>query len=350
MHKRLSELRNALEEKSLGALIITKMENVRYLSGFTGSSASALVTPDDTVLITDGRYRDQARIEAPQWETVVYREDLTKLISSLLEGVESTGFEATASFEFVERLREAFAGRAALQPTRDIVEEMRARKDEQEIALMRRALECAGKAFAEILPLVKPGNTEREIAAELDYKMMLFGADGPAFETVVASGPNSSMPHAGITDRVLVEGDLVVIDFGARKDGYCTDTSRTLVLGEPDRRQQALLEAVKEAGDTALSVLKAGLPASEVDGAARGVIASKGFADNFSHGLGHGVGLEVHEKPTLSALSKDVLQPGMVFTIEPGIYIEGLGGVRLEEMVLMTPGGVEVLSRAIPGR
>jgi len=348
MHKRLSELRNALEEESLGGLIITKMENVRYLSGFTGSNAVAVVTSDDCVLITDGRYRDQARIEAPQWETVVYRDDLPKSISSFLEGIESTGFEATASFEFVERLRQVFPGRSTLQTTRGIVEEMRARKDEQEIELIRQALECAGKAFSETLPLVKPGNTEREIASEIDYRMMLSGADGPAFETVVASGPNSSMPHAGITDRALAEGDLVVIDFGARKDGYCTDTSRTIVLGEPKSQQKHLLGAVEEASDAALAVLKPGIQASEVDQVARKVIADKGLADNFSHGLGHGVGLEVHEKPTLSTVSKDALQPGMVFTIEPGIYVEGWGGVRLEELVLMKADGIEVLSRDIP--
>ena len=350
MHLRLSWLRNTLEEKSLGALIITEMENVRYLSGFTGSSAVAVVTIDGTFLITDGRYREQAHLEAPEWETVIYTGQVEKAVANVLKGAVSTGFEVTASFEFVERLRGALSDRATLLPTKDIVEEPRAYKDKEEISLIRQALECAGRAFGEILPLVKPGATEREIAAELDYRMMLSGADGPAFDTVVASGPNSSMPHAGVTDRALVEGDLVVIDFGTRKNGYCTDTSRTLVLGEPDRRQKALLEAVKEAGDTAVSILKAGLPASEADEAARGVIANKGFADNFSHGLGHGVGLEVHEKPALSSLSKDVLQPGMVFTMEPGIYIEGRGGVRLEDMVLMTPGGVEVLSRAIPGR
>jgi Xaa-Pro aminopeptidase len=178
--------------------------------------------------------------------------------------------------------------------------------------------------------------------------MMLSGADGPAFDTVVASGPNSSLPHAGISDRSLAEGDLVVIDFGARKDGYCTDTSRTIVLGEPNSQQQHLLDSVKEASDAALAVLKPGIQASEVDQVARKVIADKGLADNFSHGLGHGAGLEVHEKPTLSTVSKDVLQPGMVFTIEPGIYIEGWGGVRLEELVLMKADGIEVLSRDIP--
>jgi Xaa-Pro aminopeptidase len=350
MHKRLSELRNALEENNLGALIITKIENVRYLSGFTGSNAVAVATPDDFVLVTDGRYREQARIEATRWETVVYKDDLTKAVSSFLKGVESAGFETTASFEFVERIREAFAGRVALQPTRGIVEQLRERKDEQEISIIREAVGCAGRAFTEILPLVEPGNTEREIAAELDYKMMLFGADGPAFETVVASGPNSSMPHAGISDRALAEGDLVVVDFGAKKGGYCTDTSRTFVLGEPHGRQQALFEAVKEAADSTLAILKAGLPASEADGAAREVVSSKGFAGNFSHGLGHGVGLEVHERPMLSASSKELLEPGMVFTVEPGIYLEGWGGVRFEEMVLMTNAGVEVLTRAIPGR
>ena len=350
MHPSLSGLRNTLEEKSLGALIITEIENVRYLSGFTGSSAVAVVTMDGTFLISDGRYQEQARLEAPGWDTVIYTGEAAKAVANVLKGAESIGFEVTASFEFVERLRGALSDRAALLPTRDIVEEPRTYKDKEEISLIRQSLECAGRAFSETLLLVRPGATEREIAAELDYRMMLAGADGPAFDTVVASGPNSSMPHAGVTDRALADGDLVVMDFGTRKSGYCTDTSRTLVVGEPDRRQQDLLEAVKEAHDAALAVLIPGIPASEVDEAARKVIAGKGFAGNFSHGLGHGVGLEVHEKPTLSSLSKDTLQPGMVFTIEPGIYIEGWGGVRHEEMVLMTTGGTEVLSRDILSR
>ena len=350
MHPRLSGLRNTLEEKSLEALLVTEMENVRYLSGFTGSSAVAVVMLDKSVLITDGRYREQAHLEAPGWDTVIYTGQITKAISGVLRDTESIGFEVTASFEFVERLRGALSDRATLLPTIDIVEEPRAYKDNEEISLIRQALECAGRAFSETLPLVRPAATEREIAAELDYRMMLAGADGPAFATVVASGPNSSMPHAGVTDRALADGDLVVLDFGVRRNGYCTDTSRTLVVGEPDERQRSLLEAVREASDAALAVLNPGIQASEVDKAARKVIDGKGFADNFSHGLGHGVGLDVHEKPTLSALSKDTLQPGMVFTIEPGIYIEGWGGVRNEDMVLMTPGSIEVLSRDILSR
>ena len=350
MHHRLSKLINALEKKGLGALAVTKIENVRYLSGFTGSNAVAVVSAGASVLITDGRYREQAHVETPSWEIVIYKGEIAEAVAEALHGAESIGFETSASFELVENLRTALPDKATLQPVKDIVEGIRMCKDEVEISLIHQALECASRAFGQIVPLIRPGVTEREIAAELDYRMMLAGAEGPAFDTEVASGPHSSMPHASFTDRVLSEGDLVVIDFGVRRNGYCTDTSRTLVVGEPDERQEDLLEAVKEASDAALAALKPGIQASEVDQAARRVIAEKGFAGNFSHGLGHGVGLEVHEKPTISALSKDVLQPGVVFTIEPGIYIEGWGGVRHEEMLLMTSAGMEVLSRNIPDR
>jgi Xaa-Pro aminopeptidase len=189
--------------------------------------------------------------------------------------------------------------------------------------------------------------SERQLAAGLDYRMMSAGAEKPAFDTVVASGPNSSMPHAGITDRVLENGDLVVMDFGALADGYCCDITRTVYLGEPDPEARAILEAVHLAWEAAFAVLAPGVPVAQADLAARDRLAESGFAEQFVHSLGHGVGLEIHEKPTLSQLSKETLEAGMVFTVEPGVYLEGSMGVRHEETVVLTEAGPEVLSRDI---
>ncbi|MCG2795678.1 MAG: aminopeptidase P family protein, partial [Actinomycetia bacterium] len=245
------------------------------------------------------------------------------------------------------KLKEALPGTCGLEPALGVVEGLRSRKSQGEVRLIREALHCAARAFGEVFPLVEPGITERELAAQLDYRMMLAGADGPAFDTVVASGPNSSLPHAGITDRALAAGDLVVIDFGARKSGYCSDTTRTLVLGQPDEVGRRVLMAVSGALEAALAALRPGVRARDVDLAAREHLEQCGFGGSFLHGLGHGVGLEVHEKPSLSRKSSDVLEPGMVFTVEPGVYIEGKCGARIEEMVIMTESGFEIMSKAI---
>ncbi|MBU4403596.1 MAG: aminopeptidase P family protein, partial [Actinobacteria bacterium] len=216
--------------------------------------------------------------------------------------------------------------------------------------LITGAIHCACVAFGRARHMIRPGVTERELAAELDYRMMLAGADGPAFDTVVASGPNSSLPHAGITDRILAPGDLVVIDFGAVKDGYRSDMTRTVPLGRPGTRELRALNAVSGALEAALTAVSTGVHARDADLAARKHIEECGFGDKFPHGLGHGVGLEVHEKPSLSSKSPDTLEPGMVFTLEPGVYIEGQFGARIEEMVHLTPEGPVVLTDRVPVR
>ena len=343
---RLDRIRAIIEESRLGALLVTYIENVRYLTGFTGSSAVALITPDDSWLVTDGRYREQAAGETV-CDVVIYDDAITTSIARLLEGIAIVGFEENIPFGLYRKLREALNDSCELEPTTGLVEEMRSRKDPAEINLIREALDLARLGLERTGPLLEPGITEREFAAQLDYQMTHAGADGPSFDTVVASGPNSSLPHAGITDRVLAPGDLVVIDFGARKNGYCSDITRTVVLGEPDNQERRVLDSVLGALQAALAALHPGVRAQEVDLAAREHIEQCGFGDCFVHGLGHGVGLEVHEKPSLSHRSLVTLNPGMVFTVEPGVYVEGECGARLEEMVLMTETGYEVISSTI---
>ncbi len=343
MNERLSRLRSALDMAGLGCMLVTRMENIRYLSGFTGSSAVALVTPADSVLVTDGRYREQAGKETAGWDICVYTGSMPKAIAGALPGHSRCGFEVSCSFDFYRKLY-AEVEVSRLEPLDGIIEDLRVIKDAGEVSLIRNAVACTAVAYEAVYPLVRPGASERELAAELDYRMTLAGADGPAFDTVVASGHNSSLPHAPLTGRALEGTDTVILDFGACRQGYRSDTTRTLLMPDAPERARQVYEAVRGALDNALEALEPGIKASDADAAARDRMGRAGLAEQFSHALGHGVGLETHERPTLSAVSADVLEPGMVFTVEPGAYIEGFGGVRIEELVLMTEHGPEVLS------
>lgn len=344
---RIEDLRSSLDQRGLDCLIVTSMQNIRYLSGFSGSSAVLLVGSDRQVLITDGRYAEQAAREAYGWDVRVYSGSLADAITASMPDTGRCGFESTVSFDFHRKLSQAAAGRE-LEPLDGVVEELRMLKDASEVASIRSALECASEAFEHVLSQVRPGLTERELAAEFDYRMTLAGADGPAFDTVVASGPNSALPHAPLTDRAIAEGDMLVMDFGARKDGYCSDTTRTACIGRCADPLPGALDAVNAAVEAAMGALEPGARAADVDAAARAEIARRGLTKRFTHSLGHGVGLETHEKPALSSQSKDSLMPGMVFTVEPGVYIPGIGGARTEELVLITEGGYELLSEALP--
>lgn len=343
---RTSRLRIALDERDLDCILVSKIENVRYLTGFSGSSALALVTADRSVLITDPRYAEQAACEAPWWELRVCKSRMTDTVAGELSGIARCGFETSCSFQFHKSLAASVAGRTELVPTESAVEDLRIVKDEGEIELIQASIECAAAGFEAVVKALEPGMTERELAALLDYRMVLAGADAPAFDTVLASGPNASLPHAPLTDRILESGDLVIIDFGASREGYRSDTTRTVTAspGAPGE----LYEVVEGALEAALDRLSPGVRAAEVDAAARDYIAGLGHGERFGHSLGHGVGLETHEAPTLSSRSSDLLEPGMVFTIEPGVYLPGVAGVRLEEMVAMTVRGPVVLSRGIP--
>lgn len=347
-NERASRLRPALHEQDLDCLLVSKIENVRYLTGFTGSSALALVRSEGELLITDPRYAEQADGEAPGWDIRVYTGSITDAVAAELSGAARCGFETSSTFQFYERLAQSLADGTELVPVDGAVESLRIVKDEAELELIRAALGCAAAGFEAVTEAMAPGKTERELAALLDYSMVLAGAEAPAFDTVLASGPNASLPHAPLTDRTLGPGEQVIIDFGACLGGYRSDTTRTVTAGRGGPGE--LYEVVAGALEAALSSLAPGVSASEVDAAARDYIAERGYGERFGHSLGHGVGLETHESPTLSARSTDNLEPGMVFTVEPGVYIPGVGGARLEEMVVMTDDGPVVLSLEIPLR
>ncbi|MDD5448966.1 MAG: aminopeptidase P family protein, partial [Actinomycetota bacterium] len=329
---RIERVREESEKLGLACLLVSKRENVFYLSGFSGSSATLFISPQRLLLLTDGRYRLQAKAEAKDWEVEIYEGELPKRMASLLpQG--KIGIEASINLSFFNKIKEGLPPGCSLEPVDGLVEKGRAKKDNSEIAAIKESLACTKEALAQTRKLIKPGMTERRIQAELEYRMKLSGADRPAFDTICASGENSSMPHASITDRKLESADIVLLDFGAEKNGYASDITRTFLLEGADERKVKILEAVKGALVTAFEFLKVERKAEEIDKKVRSYFEERGLREYFTHSLGHGVGLEVHEKPTLSPNSKDVLEPGMVFTLEPGIYIEGWGGVRLEEMV-----------------
>jgi Xaa-Pro aminopeptidase len=346
MKERLADLRSELDSRDLGCMLVTKMENVRYLSGFSGSNAVALVTPAACILITDGRYRDQAQSQVSGWEIRIYTGSIFKEIADAVPPGGHSGFEVTCGFDFHRELSAHLEG-VDLEPLEGVVERLRAVKDTGEVERIRAALRCAASAFEAVRGTVKAGVSEREIAAELDYRMMLAGADGPAFDTVVSSGANSAMPHAPLTDRIVADGDMVVVDFGAVLNGYVSDTTRTFLLPGAGQRAREMFGVVSGALQETVNGLKPGMKACDAEDLAHGQFDEAGFGEYWSHSLGHGVGLEVHETPTLSAVSTDVLEPGMVFTVEPGAYIKGFGGVRIEELVLMTQEGPELLSADI---
>lgn len=346
MLSRLERARELVAGEGLDCLLLTKPENVTYLTGFTGDSGLAVVTADRAAFVTDKRYAEQAAREIEGWEVLVYERDLPEFLAGLIEGSKAPGVEDSATLGFYNRLRRAAGGRE-ISEARGLVEELRALKEPSEVLAIRGAVRCASEAWDSLLPMIRPGVTERQLASALDYRMVTAGADKPAFDTIVASGPNSSMPHARVTDRALEEGDLVVVDFGARKEAYCCDVTRTVSVGTPDADRMRALDAVRRAWDAAFERIATGVPAAEVDGAAREQLASLGMERHFKHSLGHGVGLEVHERPTLSRLGNDTLEAGMVFTLEPGVYLDGEYGVRHEETVLLAEEGVEILTREI---
>jgi len=348
---RLTRLRQKLVEQELDAIVITQPENRRYLSGFTGSDGALIISADAAYLATDFRYYEQAQRQAPHF-TLAKIEDkfpprLAELVSDI--GARRVGFESThVTVDQHQRWAEAAKG-FELVPTKGIVEELRAVKDEGELALIRQAVELSDAALAHIVEWLRPGMTEKEVAWELEAFMRTHGADTIAFDLIVGSGPNGAMAHAEPSDRQIQEGEPIVLDLGARVGGYCSDLTRTICLGAPDEKLRQIHSIVLEAQETAEAAMRAGLKGSTVDAIARDLIVAAGHGEHFGHSLGHGVGLAVHERPRLAKTSEDVLQAGMVVTVEPGIYIEGWGGVRIEDLVVVREQGIEVLTSAPKG-
>lgn len=354
MQHRLERLRQALQEQQLDALIVTNPLNRRYLSGFTGSAGVLVITGDHALLLTDFRYEAQAKIEAPNFEfrLIVSEAAVPKLLPELIRefGIQRPGFEGSALSvaQFGAWRKELAAAdvQVTLQETEGLVEQFRTIKDPTEIALLRRAVAVGDEAFAAIRPMLRPTMREREVAWELEKAMRERGAEGLAFDIIVAGGDNGSRPHARAGDDELGIGRPIVMDFGARVDGYHGDMTRTLILGEADEQFWTIYNTVLAAQETAEAAIRAGMTGTEADAIAREHIAAAGYGEAFGHGLGHGVGLAIHENPRLSPLRADMLPAGAVVSVEPGIYLPGWGGVRIEDLVVITETGIEVLTQS----
>ncbi len=342
---RQSVIRSWLSDNDVCAMLVSSAANIRYLSGFTGEGHLVLSVGGGGIC-TDSRYELQAAEEAPEFECVLSSDGhLGAVIEyARAQALGSLGFEdSVVTYAGYRRLEEEF-GADALRASSGITQGARTIKDDDEIARIRRAASIVDEALTGFLSELQPGISEKEAAFELNRRILMGGADEIAFETILASGPSAACPHARPSGRVLREGDMVKVDVGGRVDGYCSDITRTVFLGEPDERFIEVYSVVYAAHQAALDGVAAGIECRELDQLARRHISEAGYGDQFSHGLGHGVGLEVHEAPRLSSRSSDVLAPGMVVTIEPGVYIEGWGGVRIEDLVLVTEDGCEVLT------
>jgi Xaa-Pro aminopeptidase len=328
------------------AAVVTRLVNVRYLSGFTGSNAALLVTADDAVLATDGRYITQAQQQVPDLERVIDRQCATALVErARKDGIARLAFEAhDVTVELHQTLRSTGEG-VELVASGQLVEALRAVKDDDEIALLRQACAIGDRALTDLFATIAPGRTEREIGRDLENRMLDLGASGIAFETIVATGPNSAVPHHRPTDRVVAAGDLLKIDFGALYEGYHADCTRTVVVGaEPAGWQREIHDLVRTAQRAGRHALAPGVDVRQVDAAAREVITAAGYGEAFSHGLGHGVGLEIHEAPLINADSEARLADRTPVTVEPGVYLPGRGGVRIEDTLVVRDGEPELLT------
>jgi Xaa-Pro aminopeptidase len=338
----------------IDGVLVSNIVNVRYMTGFTGSAGLALIMPDRAYFITDTRYSIRAKEECPYFEILIstLSESTNALLAKILSIYKKDvriGFETSVSYSQIEAWKKSLGDDIRWRPVSGLIEHLRMIKDETELAAIRKAVKITNDAFDDVSHLLIPGVTEKQFALELDFAMRRRGADGPSFESIVASGPYSARPHHTPTDRAFEAGDMVIIDWGALVDGYCGDLTRSVIIAgaEPTQKQRDVHQAVLEACQIASAAIRPGVSGKEIDSIARDHIIAKGFRDDcFGHSLGHSIGRVVHDGMTLSPGGSDFhLQPGIITTVEPGIYIEGWGGVRIEEDVLVTETGFETLSR-----
>jgi len=338
-----------MEERGLASLLVTSLPNVFYLTGFRGTAGAALVGASESVLWVDPRYILQAREQAEGAEVIESKHGILNAVGTWLRKrrVRRVGYEAAhltcADFD---RLARKAGTRVKLSPAGSLVEELRLVKDAEEIEKIRGAGRITARAFEHVLSHVRPGVREADLAAEIEYRMRKMGAEGAAFETIVASGPRGAFPHARASRKLLEKDELVILDLGAILCGYAADMTRTVCLGEPSRRIRRLYNAVIGAQQRALESLRNGVRAGTVERAARQHLAARGLASFFTHATGHGVGLEIHEAPRLARGEKAKLPAGCVVTAEPGVYLRGLGGIRIEDTVLVGSNGPEILTPA----
>ncbi|MBE3598160.1 MAG: aminopeptidase P family protein [Limnochordaceae bacterium] len=347
---RVEAMARKVSEMQVDAMVVAAYENRRYLTGFTGSAGVAIVSRDPgerPVLLVDSRYTEQARAQAVGWEVIQHGDYVWEAMRDVLQriGARKVAFEADhVTVRQASRWQQEM-GQFEWVPVEQQVEALRAVKSPWELERMRRAVAITDEAFSYILTVIRPGITEKEVAWRLEVFMREQGAERLAFDTIVGSGPNGALPHAYPTDRAIQPGDLVVLDFGCVTDGYHSDMTRTVAVAPVSAKAREIYDLVRRSQETGVQAVRPGRTGQEVDALARAVIEEAGLGPYFGHGLGHGVGLEIHEPiPRLSRVSDGVLVPGMVTSVEPGVYLPGWGGVRIEDLVVVTEGGCEVLT------
>ncbi|MEW6739278.1 MAG: M24 family metallopeptidase [Nitrospirota bacterium] len=344
IQSRKKDIQRIIGLKRLDGLLIANIKNIRYLTGFTGSSGFAIITRDRGLFFTDFRYEEQSKREVKGFEVAIEKGKRIKLIQSFVKklGIKKLGFEKSISYEFYELLKGV---PAALLPQKNLVEDMRKIKSEEEIGSIKEAVRRAEGAFLKIKPRIKPGAKEREIALRIEEQLKKAGCGNIPFDIIVASGKNSSMPHARPTEKKIEKGDFVIIDWGGEANGYCSDMTRTLLMNCKDLDKKIrVYNTVNYARQKAIKSIREGLKTQEIDSTVRNAIKKAGYGEFFGHGTGHGVGLDVHEYPHVSWNKGEKIRNNMVFTVEPGIYIPELGGVRIEDMVLVRNGKAELLT------
>jgi Xaa-Pro aminopeptidase len=345
---RVAALRGLLIDNKLDGVIVYSSENRRYLSGFTGSTGFVVIGKVNMDFVTDFRYKEQAEIQCKGYNVVIHNNNLMR---KLVEAINSAGIKRLGIEEdfmtvgFFEEIKMALPG-VKMLPAGNIFSKLRLRKDETEIENIRKAAAIADSGFKHLLSFIKPGMSEIEVASELEYYMKKKGASGISFDTIAASGVRSSLPHGIASEKIIERDEFLTLDFGCVYNGYCSDMTRTVFIGKASEKHRKIYEVVLKAQTEALKAIKPGVTGKYADKVARDIISNEGYGEYFGHGLGHGVGLAVHEDPKLSILGENILEAGMIVTDEPGIYIPGFGGVRIEDLVLITENGAEPLSKS----
>ena len=347
MKDRIKKVHKLMDENSLDGFLVDSPESRYYLSGFTGTAGRILFTEKQDYFLTDFRYVQQANEQTEGYKILEINKNFEVKLNELIQeyGINKLGFESKAvTYQQYEKYDQYIE--AGLVATQDYIEKLRLIKDDSEVDKIKKAVEISDKAFEHILGFIKPGISERDLALELEFYMKRLGAEKNAFDFIVASGKRSSLPHGVATEKQIENGDFVTMDFGAFYQGYCSDITRTVVIGEASEKQKEIYGIVLNAQLKVIEKIKAAMTCVEVDDIARAMIVEAGYKDNFGHGLGHGIGLEVHEGPRVSFTSEDTLEVGMVVTDEPGIYLPNWGGVRIEDDLLITEQGCQVLNKA----
>ncbi len=346
--QKIVNIRKAIIKNNLGGMLFTNLSNIRYLVGYSGSSGMLWITPKQTIFLTDFRYKEQSAKEVKNARTVIVATGLINDLAKLPEFIKARkiGFEEQAMTYFQYRRLQKEARGKKLVPVSGMAEKLRQVKTAEEIFKITRASQIADQAFSRIVKFIKPGISEKLIAAELDHTLKILGSSNPSFDSIVGSGPNGALPHAQPTDRKIRKGDFIVLDFGAIYQGYHSDMTRTICIGKPSAKHLEVYNKVLEAQALGLKSVRAGIKGKEVDQIVRRVITDAGYGKYYGHGLGHGVGLEVHEGPNMGMKTENILPNNSIVTVEPGIYLPGWGGVRIEDLVVVTKNSCRALSKS----